>query len=274
MNLIESFELKPREIISLVGGGGKTTLMFALARELSEAGHRVITTTTTKMYQPSENETPLTLLIEESQKSKVKSEWDIPNSQYDLVRKELGRNNHITIAAKRIPEGKLQGIGQNLIVEIDRLKLAPYIIIEADGAKHRPLKAPNTTEPVIPGNTTLVIPVMGIEALNCALTEEFVFRAEIASKMLGIPLKSTVTAENIAALLTHPQGITKGSPPQARIVPFINKMDLDGDLQKAIDLARTILYLRFTGIERVILGQANSINRPIRAVLEKRYLNR
>ena len=39
-------------VISLVGAGGKTSLMFKLAHELSKTGEPVLTTTTTKIFEP------------------------------------------------------------------------------------------------------------------------------------------------------------------------------------------------------------------------------
>ena len=39
-------------VISLVGAGGKTSLMFKLAHELSRTGGSVLTTTTTKILEP------------------------------------------------------------------------------------------------------------------------------------------------------------------------------------------------------------------------------
>src|SRR5690242_3729504 len=49
----ELLHLEPTSVLSLVGGGGKTSLMFHLARRLSRAGRRVLTTTTTKIEIPS-----------------------------------------------------------------------------------------------------------------------------------------------------------------------------------------------------------------------------
>ena len=66
----------------------------------------------------------------------------------------------------------------------------------------------------------------------------YVFRPEIASALTGLPLGETVTSESVAVLVTHEQGLTKGSPAQARIVPFINKVDTEVLLQKAIQLSR------------------------------------
>ncbi len=62
-----ALDIKPKEVISLVGGGGKTTLMFALARELATINEFVLTTTTTKILEPSPSETPLLLLSTEDE---------------------------------------------------------------------------------------------------------------------------------------------------------------------------------------------------------------
>jgi len=243
MKLKEALDIKSGEVISLVGGGGKTTLMFALSRELVSTGERVITTTTTKILEPSSSETPLLLLEPE--------EEEVVN----LLPHNLDKYGHITLAAQKLPSGKLNGISPALVIKLAESKQASYIIVEADGAAGRSLKAPNPTEPVIPGNTSLVIPVVGIDALGCNLTEKNVFRPEIVSKLTGLPLGAVISAEAIAILITHPEGITKGSPAHARIIPFINKVDLDEGLSKSRGLATKILRVRHPQIERVILGQ-------------------
>ncbi|MGD8444111.1 MAG: hypothetical protein PVI94_11495, partial [Desulfobacterales bacterium] len=53
VSLREGLMLEGGGVVSLVGGGGKTTLMFKLARELSMTGESVLTTTTTKIFEPS-----------------------------------------------------------------------------------------------------------------------------------------------------------------------------------------------------------------------------
>ena len=243
MTLKEALDIRPGEVISLVGGGGKTTLMFALARELTSSGDCVVTTTTTKILEPSPSETPL-LLLETEEEELMR-----------LLLKNVEKYRHITLASERLTSGKLNGISSELVVKLADLNMAPYIIVEADGAAHKSLKAPNPTEPVIPYNTSLVIPMVGIDAVGCRLTEEDVFRPEIVSRLLGVPLGEVVSAESIAFLLTYHQGIIKGSPDQARIVPFINKVDLDKGLSKGRDLASKILAMRHPQIEQVVLGQ-------------------
>jgi len=229
-----------------VGGGGKTTLMFALARELASNSNCVITTTTTKILEPLPSETSL-LLLEADEKEMLR-----------LILQNLDRYCHITIATNRLATGKLRGISPELVVKLAELNQISYIIVEADGAAQKSLKAPNLTEPVIPPNTSLVIPVVGIDAVGSRLTEEAVFRAEIASKLLGVPLGEVISAESVAILVTHPEGIAKGTPHRARIIPFVNKVDLNRGLERGRDLARKILEKRHPQIRQVVLGQARS----------------
>jgi len=90
--LEEALELDRHRIISLVGAGGKTSLMFAMAGELSARGNHVITSTTTKIFKPSHKETPYVLMR--------KGAGNIVNAIPDVI----NRYGHITLA-----EGELRG---------------------------------------------------------------------------------------------------------------------------------------------------------------------
>jgi probable selenium-dependent hydroxylase accessory protein YqeC len=241
--LAEALELGHDEVISLVGGGGKTSLMFALARELAAGGRTVISTTTTKILPPS---------LEDSPRLIVEKDWSRLASR---AAEDVRCYRHVTIVSENLPSGKLKGISPETVVLLAKSKVASFIIVEADGSAQRPLKAPNATEPVIPENTTLVVPIVGIDALNCLLRNDYVFRSEIASRLLNSPEGSIVTACSIAALLTHPEGIIKGSPSRARVIPVINKMDLAGAPLKGRILAGVILKAGHPAIKRVILAQ-------------------
>ena len=84
--------------------------------------------------------------------------------------------------------------------------------------------------------------------------------------MLGISIGEIISAEAIAFLITHPQGIIKGSPGQARVVPFLNKADLDDGLKKGREIAGEILRAGHPRIDRVILGQAQSSDPVVEVV--------
>jgi probable selenium-dependent hydroxylase accessory protein YqeC len=133
------------------------------------------------------------------------------------------------------------------------------IIVEADGAAHRSLKAPNIDyEPVIPANSSLVIPVIGIDVLGCDMREEYVFRSDIASRLTGLATGDIITPKAIAILITHLEGVAWNSPDNARIIPFVNKVDMDRLLPMArvVVVALEIIKMSHNRIRRVVLGHA------------------
>ncbi len=255
--LADAFCLGAQEIISLVGGGGKTTLMFSLARELQERGLKVITTTTTKIYEPSQEQTP-SLVIEENLAGVM-----------SLIREKLLYNNHVTLAAQRYPDGKIGGVSPKLIGEMARELSPDHIIVEADGARKLPLKAPGDHEPVIPPATTLHIPMIGIDALGRPLSEEVAFRPERVAELTGVKLSDPITPQLIATLITHPQGLLKSVPPEARIIPVLNKIETAEDLNGAREVARMILREEEPRIGRVVLARL-FYHHPIVEVIQRR----
>ena len=244
--LKEALGISPKEVVSLVGAGGKTALMFTLARELTEKGKAVITSTTTKIFPPSPSEIACVFVSNHE------------DELIDFIMKNAGTKKCITIGSEVLTDSrKLNGVSPSLVSRVIGLKSVDYVIIEADGASQRPLKAPNPEyEPVIPSCTTMVIPVVGIDALGSQLSEEQVFRSEIVSRLTGVPLGEVVTADTIARLILHPSGLATGTPAEARIIPFINKMDLSPDRSAARELAHAILAGEHPRIDRVVLGQA------------------
>ncbi len=240
MNLIEAFDIRSDEVIGIIGAGGKTTLMFTLAKELAASGHKVITTATTRLAagEPKKFDSPL--FLEKNTKKLI-----------ELIPEKLKQFNTFTVACK-LDKEKLIGYPPETIDRIASLGLA-NIIVEADGARGKPIKAPNATEPVIPQSTTLVIPVVGLDSLGKALNEDNTFRPEIISKLTGLRPSEPVTGDVIYSLLTHPQGITKGSPSTARIIPLLNKTASDL-VPAAESIARRIL-VNDNRIQKVVVGQ-------------------
>jgi probable selenium-dependent hydroxylase accessory protein YqeC len=243
---IAVLEIQPGETISIVGAGGKTSLMYSLAKRLIPHYSYVITTTTTKIRPPSSIESPYIFLF----------------SPEDRISSSLGRlleyYSHLTIVSKPLPDNKLKGLEAEAINKLRQLLPDVPIIIEADGAAQKSLKVPAPWEPVIPEITTLVIPVVGADILGKILSEEHVFRAQLAAKLMNLPLGGVINEGHVASLLTHPQGIIKGSPPAARIIPFVNKVELLGDINQAKYLAEKIIAHCHPKIKKVLLGNAAS----------------
>jgi probable selenium-dependent hydroxylase accessory protein YqeC len=252
MNLEQAFSLRDREIISLVGAGGKTTLLFALADELSIGRKGIIVTTTTKIWEPAPS--PSFSLFCSSLFPMVK-EW---------VTGKLGSVPYLVVAREKLNNGKLRGIPPAWIEELESLPGISFVITEADGAAGRSLKAAREDEPVLPANSSLLVPVVGMDALGCPLDDKHVFRADLAARLLGVNPGIEITEEVIARLLVH---ILRDTPPKARVIPFLNKVDLPGCLEKGKSLARYLLSFKPLGIQRVVLGHAQRFPR-VKEILE------
>jgi probable selenium-dependent hydroxylase accessory protein YqeC len=244
--LVESLDLRAREVISLVGAGGKTTLMFRLAKELLLAGKKVVTATTTKIMEPSSEETPC--LFVQSDEEKLKQ----------LALQHIDQFRHITLARERIESMKLKGISPDLVSLLWNSPEIDMMIIEADGAAGRPVKAPREWEPVIPSHTTLVIGLLGVDGVGKELNEENLFQAERISQLAGIPMGGKMTCGGMAILMVHPQGIFKGAPHSSRRVAFINKVDVPEGMMWGREIGKEILEKGSPQIERVILGRLKS----------------
>jgi molybdenum cofactor cytidylyltransferase len=105
----------------------------------------------------------------------------------------------------------------------------------------RPFKAPADHEPVVPECTSLLVPMVGVDALGQPLTDELVHRAGRVAGLAGVDLGVTVTPEIIAAVVAHPQGGLKGSPPGARNLPLINKVESAEELVAGRELVHHLL---------------------------------
>jgi probable selenium-dependent hydroxylase accessory protein YqeC len=243
LTLREALSLQDREVVSLVGGGGKTTLMFALGRELSSNKKGILLTTTTKIWNPGSSEE--FGLFCSARLEEVRA-W---------VEQNLDRYRYLLIARERLDNGKLQGIPSHWTAGLFSIPGVNHILVEADGAAGRPLKAPREGEPVLPPDTTLLIPVVGIDVLGAPLDEEHVFRSRIAMEILKEREGAVVDEAMIGVLLA---ASLRGKPEGARVIPFINKVDLPGGLEKGRRVGNVLLRVRGCQIRKVILGQAQS----------------
>jgi len=240
--LSEALDIRPREIIALSGAGGKTSLMFQLAGEI--AAHSVVlTTTTTKIAVPDPSQSPCCVLTRDD------PQWELHS------RIRLQELRHITLAHHRFGDTKLKGHEGEEMEELLRRELAPYILIEADGARQKPLKAPRHDEPLIPRQTTLVVGMIGWDVLGKELAEPNVHRAEIFRRTLGLAGdRLEVTADIIARWAAHPAGLGKNVPAGARFVAFLNKCDLEAHREEAGRLASAIVCSPGSSCRHVVVG--------------------
>jgi probable selenium-dependent hydroxylase accessory protein YqeC len=234
-----------RGVLSLVGAGGKTSLLFHLAHLLARSGKRVLTTTTTKIFVPTPDQSDSVLIDAD------------PEALLTLASAIVHKTRHITVAAARMPEnGKLQGFAPEEISVFQKSGLFDWILVEADGAARRSLKAPADHEPVIPSDTSVLVAVAGLDVISEPLSEELVFRSTRAANIMGLCVGETITEPALVRLLAHPLGSFKGTPPGARRFIFLNKADSAGRCAFGERVAQLLSRIEPPPAETVIVGQA------------------
>lgn len=209
--LTRALGLEGARLVSLCGGGGKSGLMFALAGEWAAAGERVLVTTTTHIA---------------AAEAEGHSAVSAASAKGVLVQaRRLDARLVVATAGPGLDPGKRKGLLPGEVDALARDGWFTRVLVEADGSKHRPLKAPASHEPVFPGTTEVVVMVAGLGGIGCLLDEHTVFRHEIWSRLTGLPAGALVTPESLAQVVVDEQGLAKGSPAGARRVLFLNQAD-------------------------------------------------
>lgn len=244
-SLREGLMLGDKGVVSLVGAGGKTSLLFKLAQELAQAGEPVLTTTTTKIYEPLPEQSAS--LVVSGSVARI-----LQQSQ-----EALKKHCHITAALEKLPDQrKLRGFAPESVQAIWNSGLFRWILIEADGAAGRPLKAPAGHEPVIPACTSRLVGIVGLNGAGQPLTDRWVFRPQRFIQLAGLAPGAIVSAAAIVAVLVHEQGLFKNAPAAAVRIAFCNQADIPRNLAAGRHVARGLIAKKPTGLSRVVIGQA------------------
>ena len=210
MDLVKTFRLTTNSKVAFVGSGGKTTAMFQLARDF---GSRVILTTTTHLALDQ---------LEGAEKHfTVESVEDLPSEILDL------EENILIFTGPQVEPNRVKGPDQDVLIQLAALaeKWSSPLLIEADGARQMPIKAPAEHEPPIPDFVDTVIVVTGLSGLGKPLNEKWVHRSEIFSELVGLSPGSEISSQHLAAAITSPRGGLKNIPTTARKLLLINQVD-------------------------------------------------
>ncbi|ETA79777.1 selenium cofactor biosynthesis protein YqeC [Youngiibacter fragilis] len=180
----------PHEVIAITGTGGKTTLMFSLARKLKE-GRKVLATTTTKIYLPEEGD------------------YDrLYTDMGKLMREESTAIEGLVAAGGPLnSEGKLTSVSEDTLAGL--LPFFDVILIEADGSRMKKLKAWRDGEPVVPRFTSKTIGIIPISSLGMVIDEEHVHNIGLFGEFsLG---EKSVTMEVLKRLVLSQDGLFRNS---------------------------------------------------------------
>jgi molybdenum cofactor cytidylyltransferase len=238
LRLADALGMTGDEVVALVGGGGKTTAMFRLAREMVEKGGRTTTTTTTRIFTAQIALAPAHVAAADATRESVSA--------------ALASHRHVlVIGATDSSTGKADGVSRDLFRRLRTWCPDACILNEADGSRMRPFKAPAGHEPVIPVETTLVVPMVGADVFGKTLDPDHVHRPELVSALTGAPSGTPITPEIVARVLVHPEGGLKGVPANTRVVVLINKVESLPDRKPARETVERLL--REPAIQSVVL---------------------
>lgn len=187
--------------ICLVGGGGKTTVMYELAAAWAACGRKVLVLTSTHILCPADGSFAA----------------DVP-----AVQNLWQQGRYAVIGTPEFATGKLTLPPQS-VYEALQLQ-ADVILCEADGSRHHPCKVPAAHEPVLLPDCDIVLAVAGMDALGRSLVQACQ-RPQLAAELLGCGAEKILDAQMLTVLLLSEQGAHKNVGKRAYYI-VLNKCDL------------------------------------------------
>ena len=187
MKLWQALELPPNPRVAVIGGGGKTSILFQLAQEGRELGHGVVVTTTTRMGFPHQH-----------------SAWLSPVAWGD---KPGGAQVPFIYGRNLLAEDKVAGVSPQQLDELGTLNAHSALLYEADGSRGRPIKIHGPHEPVVAGCTTHTLVIMGMSAWGQPLDAHTAHREELLGDLQGRILDVEVAACLLNKMISHARGI-------------------------------------------------------------------
>lgn len=178
MNLLDGLNLKPGDIVSVVGAGGKTTLIEYLSEKLSG---RVLVSPSTKMF--------------------------LPSVKYRLLVNEpiiWSGDHEVVYASEAQSDGKIAGLSPYALNSS-----FDYLLIEADGSRGMKLKGWKADEPVIIAESKITVGVLDITIVGMEADTSTVFRLDRFKRLTDVA--DTISIANIADMILHPEGLFKFS---------------------------------------------------------------
>jgi molybdenum cofactor cytidylyltransferase len=225
MNLRQTLRVTKQSRIAFVGSGGKTTALFQLARLLEPP---VVVTTSTHLGAWQTGFADRHIIISRAE--------DVDHSASQIEGVTLFTGAEVT-------DNRVSGLTYDALERISELSSLGFpVLVEADGSRQKPLKAPAAHEPAIPAWVNHVVVCMGLSGLGKPLTEETVHRAAEFSRISGTAVGEPITLEALFKVLTHPQGGLKNIPLHAKKSVILNQVDSAAGYQQIMRIANLLIH--------------------------------
>lgn len=237
MNLIDTFKINNKDIITIIGAGGKTSLMFS-ASSLLRNDYKVLVTTTTHIYIPDNNLYDKIIML-----------THFENENYNNILQN-NKNGVYVIGSHIVNNSKIKGLTFDMLD-----KITPYfdvVIIEGDGSKEKSLKGWNDNEPVIYPKTTKTIGIVDISSIGIDINEENIHRVDKFLKIINDYSNNKVNIEHLEKLILNEKGLFKFY--KGEKILFINKVENINNKTNALNLIKNIKCKSSSYINRYIYG--------------------
>lgn len=256
MRLAEALGVMRGDVVAFTGAGGKTSAMLQLGYELAADGWRVLATTTTRISAQELEFFPCVV------------QWNptLLNEKYRLI--ELLDANQFVFVYQTVKDGKAIGIDPTITrLLIDSVN-SDVLLIEADGSRRLPLKAPYENEPVIPKDTTLSVPVAGLDAIDKDFNENQVYNIQPIIDRYGFGYDMSIVPAWLAQIVRDKDFGLKGIPDTSRVMVLLNKTTTNAmSLNPARKTARMILQEH--QVDGVVIGAVKNRNNPVLEVQKR-----
>ncbi|MEA4910366.1 MAG: selenium cofactor biosynthesis protein YqeC [Anaerolineaceae bacterium] len=228
VQLEQALRITPPLMLALSGAGGKTSIMMQLARQIP--GPVVITSTTHLAYDQVRLADRHVIATQAKELSiqladNSSGSWKVL-AVTGAVRPDQ-RSGPLSMDMATVLQGWCRQHGYSLLVE-------------ADGSRRLPLKAPAAHEPVIPAWSDPVVVSAGLSGLEKTLSSDVVHRPEQFARLSGLQLGNQITPEALGHVLAAAEGGKKGIPAGARCVAFLNHANDPSRQEDALVIAGMI----------------------------------
>ncbi len=231
MKLNQALRLTRDTRLALVGAGGKTTALFQAARQMAaELGDLpVLVSASTHLGSWQLEQADQHFIIQKK-------------GQISSLETELS-SGCLLFTGPAADDNRVAGLAEDSLAELAEIATRQRLplLVEADGSRQRPLKAPAEHEPAIPEWANLVVVAAGLTGLGQPLEHLWVHRPEQFGKLAELAPGQTITDKHLARVLTSPQGGLKNIPPGARRVALLNQADSPELQARGQQLARLTL---------------------------------
>ncbi len=216
--------------VHLVGGGGKTTLLYGWSRVSARDGARVACATTTRIRYPGPEQCPVVLVEPDPARLAGRVAGALPSARRLVVVREC------------VPgTAKLLGHAPAALDTLLDAGVVDRVLVEADGSAQRPHKAHASHEPVVSPRADLVVVLVGLGVLGRPADDASIHNAHLYRERLGRAPEDLVHPGDLAVSLLHPDGWIRAVPPSVPVSLLVTQVRTSDQWHDAHAVARAVL---------------------------------